>query len=98
MFTVSSFGGLSNSAVLDTLLNETSRGTINTLENVVLLKSKGYPARRFQTYDTFVEKGDAVRDLQLTASMQLVSPSDVCNMQFTSGTTGSPKAAMLTHK
>lgn len=25
-------------------------------------------------------------------------PEDVCNLQFTSGSTGNPKAAMLTHQ
>jgi long-subunit acyl-CoA synthetase (AMP-forming) len=33
----------------------------------------------------------------LDAAEAKVRPDDVCNLQFTSGTTGSPKAAMLTH-
>lgn len=27
-----------------------------------------------------------------------LNPHDVCNLQFTSGSTGNPKAAMLTHQ
>lgn len=49
-------------------------------------------------YDTFVKNGVHVIDRQLHTKMEAVSPSDVCNLQFTSGTTGNPKAAMLTHK
>ena len=33
----------------------------------------------------------------LNAAEANVRPEDVCNLQFTSGTTGNPKAAMLTH-
>jgi long-subunit acyl-CoA synthetase (AMP-forming) len=37
-------------------------------------------------------------DVDLTAIANTLSEYDVINLQFTSGTTGSPKAAMLTHQ
>ncbi|KAJ5385960.1 acetyl-CoA synthetase-like protein [Penicillium cosmopolitanum] len=52
-----------------------------------------------QTYNTFTSNGHSVfmNDSVLKRAESLVRPDDVLNLQFTSGTTGSPKAAMLTH-
>jgi long-chain acyl-CoA synthetase len=36
--------------------------------------------------------------VDLTTIQKSLSDQDVVNLQFTSGTTGSPKAAMLTHQ
>ncbi len=41
--------------------------------------------------------GDAVSDEEVEARAALVHKDDVCNMQYTSGTTGFPKGVMLTH-
>ncbi|OGE51422.1 hypothetical protein PENARI_c013G02871 [Penicillium arizonense] len=52
-----------------------------------------------QTYSTFVSGANSVfmTDSMLKRAESSVSPENVLNLQFTSGTTGSPKAAMLTH-
>ncbi|KID95636.1 long-chain fatty-acid-CoA ligase, partial [Metarhizium majus ARSEF 297] len=51
------------------------------------------------TYDGFVAKAESshVSDLLLLEKESLVKAGDVLNIQFTSGTTGLPKASMLTH-
>ncbi|KAJ5892131.1 acetyl-CoA synthetase-like protein [Penicillium subrubescens] len=51
-----------------------------------------------QSYSTFTSNGHSVfmNDRVLKRAENGVTPEDVLNLQFTSGTTGSPKAAMLT--
>ncbi|KAH7124861.1 hypothetical protein B0J13DRAFT_149634 [Dactylonectria estremocensis] len=54
---------------------------------------------KVQLYESFVSNFDeaATMRVQLQCAESKVSPHDVLNLQFTSGTTGAPKAAMLTH-
>ncbi|KAL2194098.1 hypothetical protein P885DRAFT_43804 [Corynascus similis CBS 632.67] len=61
---------------------------------VVILRgdSKGYT-----TYGDLLTQGSRVDPDQLHHAEMKVVPHLVCNLQFTSGTTGLPKAAMLTH-
>ncbi|KAJ4392909.1 hypothetical protein N0V85_006772 [Neurospora sp. IMI 360204] len=61
---------------------------------VVIIRgdSEGY-----QTYDQLLSRGFKVSVERLHHMERKVLPHLVCNLQFTSGTTGLPKAAMLTH-
>lgn len=61
---------------------------------VVILRgdSEGY-----RTYEDMVQQGSKQDAYKLYKQETKVSTYDVCNLQFTSGTTGNPKAAMLTH-
>lgn len=61
---------------------------------VVILRgdSKGY-----RTYEDMILQGSKQNPQRLYKNETKVSTYDVCNLQFTSGTTGHPKAAMLTH-
>ncbi len=49
------------------------------------------------TWDEAVELGEAVPISEVTARARSLRPQEVCNMQYTSGTTGFPKGVMLTH-
>ncbi|KIW83094.1 hypothetical protein Z517_02337 [Fonsecaea pedrosoi CBS 271.37] len=49
-------------------------------------------------YSSFVSEGRTVDQVTLTRAESRVRCHDVLNLQFTSGTTGAPKAAMLTHR
>lgn len=98
MFTVSEIGKVPNSAALNALEKALSTEKATSLERVVLLRPEKSRSPRFQLYEDLITKGRQVSDADLEARMQSVDPSDVCNLQFTSGTTGNPKAAMLTHK
>lgn len=62
---------------------------------VVIIRgdSEGY-----QTYDQLLSQGFKVSVERLHHMERKVLPHLVCNLQFTSGTTGLPKAAMLTHQ
>src|SRR5262249_18328444 len=44
-----------------------------------------------------LEKGPTAEPAELESREQRLHAGDVCNIQFTSGTTGLPKGAMLTH-
>jgi fatty-acyl-CoA synthase len=50
------------------------------------------------TFEELAERGNAVNDLQLEAASNLLSCDDPINIQYTSGTTGFPKAATLSHR
>lgn len=48
-------------------------------------------------WDSFIASGGQVPDDKLQARRSAVSPEDVCLIVYTSGTSGKPKGAMLTH-
>jgi long-subunit acyl-CoA synthetase (AMP-forming) len=76
------------------MLSESMRtASLPKLKNVVLLKGK-----EFMSYQQMILNGTSIfMNNLLVAAKRKVRPDDICNMQFTSGTTGSPKAAQLSH-
>ncbi len=48
-------------------------------------------------WDDFIARGSAVSDEALAAREASVGPDDLCDMLFTSGTTGYPKGVMYSH-
>ena len=74
-----------------------NREEIPAVRNVVLFNGNNLDKDWILDFDRFIERGGAVTDklfLDMTAS---VSPEDVAAIVYTSGTTGVPKGAMLTH-
>ncbi len=55
------------------------------------------PAPGFLTWQELLERGRAVSPAALDERRGLLDPDDPANIQFTSGTTGSPKPVVLTH-
>jgi len=53
--------------------------------------------RSYRAWNAMIEAGRKTDDGKLAAIDRSFSASDVVSIQYTSGTTGSPKAAMLTH-
>ena len=49
-------------------------------------------------YEDVCVRGDAVERAELDRITDALSPGDIINIQFTSGTTGNPKGASLTHR
>ncbi len=49
-------------------------------------------------WEDFMKRSALVPDEEVRRRSALVKPDDVCNMQYTSGTTGFPKGVMLTHR
>ncbi len=65
------------------------------LKRVILLGEK--PQTGLMPYSQAVALGASVTDEALQARQANVTPYDVAQIQYTSGTTGFPKGAMLTH-
>ena len=64
------------------------------LRNVITV---GYVQQGCLTFEEAMKRADSVPQEKLESMAQRVKPDDVCNMQYTSGTTGFPKGVMLTH-
>jgi fatty-acyl-CoA synthase len=64
------------------------------LRNIITV---GYVQQGCLTFEEAMKRADSVTEEKLDSMAQHVKPDDVCNMQYTSGTTGFPKGVMLTH-
>lgn len=65
------------------------------LKNVVFLGEKTPPG--MFSWNDILEMGATVSNEELANRQDRLTPDDVINMQYTSGTTGFPKGVMLTH-
>ena len=65
------------------------------LRNVVTV---GFSMKGCLTWEQMLSRSSLVPREEVRRRASLVKPDDVCNMQYTSGTTGFPKGVMLTHR
>lgn len=65
------------------------------LRNVVTV---GFSMPGCLTWEQMLQRSALVPHEEVRRRASLVKPDDVCNMQYTSGTTGFPKGVMLTHR
>ncbi|KAI1620270.1 long-chain fatty-acid-CoA ligase [Exophiala viscosa] len=89
LFTTPRIGHCDNRPLLDEL-----RKTPGTVEEIIILRGH---AGQYTSYASLAEHGACEPDEVLAECANTFGTYDVCNLQFTSGTTGHPKAAMLTH-
>jgi fatty-acyl-CoA synthase len=81
-------------------IKETRAGTplhckrLPFLRNVITC---GFRQAGCLTFDEVMQRSGLVPKEETSRLAGLVKPDDVCNMQYTSGTTGFPKGVMLTH-
>ncbi len=80
-------------------LETTAPGQLNSerlpfLRNVVTVESEQPGC---YTWDQAIALGESVPYVEVENRRKLIDKHDVCNMQYTSGTTGFPKGVMLTH-
>ncbi|KAM4066922.1 AMP-binding enzyme [Hirsutella rhossiliensis] len=99
LFTTRTIGKLDNAPLLAALEKQGSEpASVKTpTVRVVILRGE---AAGYTTYDELVRSSSNSRRRgrdRLHRAMSQVLPHQVVNLQFTSGTTGQPKAAMLTH-
>ena len=64
------------------------------LRNVITV---GFKMAGAMTFKEAMDRKNMISDSELEKMAANVRPDDVCNMQYTSGTTGFPKGVMLTH-
>ena len=65
------------------------------LRNVITV---GFDMDGCLEWNDFTKRSSFVPQEEVRRRASIVKPDDVCNMQYTSGTTGFPKGVMLTHR
>lgn len=76
-------------------------GQLNTAdfpELRAVVTIKGPPLAGAYTWNALLEQGDTVDAEAMRAALPTLHPTDAINIQYTSGTTGFPKAATLSHR
>ena len=91
----------------DKVLDALADDGLPALEAIVCIDMKGlrhYRQKQLMSFETLCELGNSYALAQPDANATLdrltdqASPDDVCILVYTSGTTGPPKGAMLTHR
>jgi long-chain acyl-CoA synthetase len=92
-------GKTNNAKSLSMFKTDIGSADLPDLRNILLLKSAQEPEfSGFRTYEKMVAEAASVSTQDLIARIEAGQAHDICNLQFTSGTTGNPKAALLTHR
>ncbi len=82
-------------------LEHTAPGTPIYSKNLPFLRNVvtvGFSMPGCLTWEQMLQRSAMVPQEEVRRRASLVKPDDVCNMQYTSGTTGFPKGVMLTHR
>ena len=95
LFTTLTIGKFDNGPLFSRLRDPETASTLPELKTVCLLRGD---REGFVTYETLVNEAHSIPEHILDIFDGIISPHDVVNLQFTSGSTGNPKAAMLTHQ
>lgn len=95
LFTSEDVGRFDNRALLERLKSDNRAEELPDLKTVCLIRGED---ESFFKYDDFVSEAQSIPEHILEIFDGIISPYDVANLQFTSGSTGNPKAAMLTHQ
>jgi fatty-acyl-CoA synthase len=83
-------------AILDSVLPELRATAKPRLRHIVSITNTTRPG--IPSWDAFLASADSVPESALDARQAAVRPGDTASIQYTSGTTGFPKGAMLTHR
>jgi len=74
------------------------RGQLSKLRRIVIFDGSSDPASAVLSWDEFLAGGDAVDEELRKSRGEEIQPDDLATLVYTSGTTGVPKGAMITHK
>lgn len=94
LFTVTEFLGNDYVAELRRSLEESGRDLPSLVVTVVL---RGPVPKSAVSWDDYLAGGEGTSDSELAARTASLGPDDVSDIIFTSGTTGRPRGAMVTH-
>ena len=73
---------------------EEVRGECPELKEIIFIDDPGKPG----DWARLLSDGERIPQSEIAARMKTLSPRDAINIQYTSGTTGSPKGATLSHR
>ena len=73
------------------------RKNIKGLEHIIVVEGEDPHASHCLHYEDVISTGETSQ-LDLNAIEKSLDPNDILNLQFTSGSTGHPKASALTHR
>ncbi|KAF2276887.1 acetyl-CoA synthetase-like protein [Westerdykella ornata] len=96
LFTTPTIGRFNNAPLLALLQTPDITRKFPDLQLTCILRDANR-TNGFPSYDDFLADGETIPEHILDIFNGIISPHDVVNLQFTSGSTGNPKAAMLTH-
>jgi fatty-acyl-CoA synthase len=94
LVTIAGFRGLDYIAALDEI--GVYAGRVPTLKRLIYIGAD--PPNGFMPYDELRDLASRTSETALDARSRALSPHDVINMQYTSGTTGFPKGVMLSSR
>jgi long-chain acyl-CoA synthetase len=75
-----------------------TRSDMPGLRQIIVFDGPSDPANDVLSWDDFLAKADAVEESQAEDRGLAIRPDDLASLVYTSGTTGVPKGAMITHK
>jgi long-chain acyl-CoA synthetase len=73
------------------------RGDLPKIKTIVIYDGDPDPDNGVLSWQEFLERGRSVADDELEARARSVTPEDLAAIVYTSGTSGVPKGAMITH-
>ncbi len=76
---------------------EKGSSSLPNLKGVIIIRGENPFATSFTTYDDMIAKASTIAIEVVDGLTTSTDLHEVCNFQYTSGTTGDPKATMLTH-
>jgi long-chain acyl-CoA synthetase len=74
------------------------RKNLPHLKHIVIIDGKPSGAEDVMTWQEFLSKGKNISDDDFFTRTKEVQPGDVASLVYTSGTTGIPRGAMITHE
>jgi fatty-acyl-CoA synthase len=96
LFLTDCFKASDTFAMLAEVLPELRAAASPKLRHTISVKSATRPG--IESWETFLQRALAISPSALHKRQAAVRPGDTVNIQYTSGTTGFPKGAMLTHR